>query len=74
MKNGELRALANEYNKVVEEGRVLYAKCEELAKRCNEIRQIIDREAPESYDPIALIFGGDMEVDLIGDDDKEIYQ
>lgn len=64
MKRAEIKALADEYNAIIERGRELYAECGRMATRCNEIRKTIDEVAPNSYDPIALLFGAELDVDL----------
>lgn len=71
MKVGEARALEREFNETVAKGRVLWEQASALAARCNEIRDQLD-QAGVDYDPIALLFGGDLQIDVAGPDDAEV--
>lgn len=71
MTNGEARALEREFNATVAKGRVLWEQASELANRCNAIRAELDAAGVE-YDQIALLFGGELELDLAGPDDKDV--
>jgi len=71
MTNGEARALAEEYNDTVEKGRVLWEQITELGNRCNAIRAELDAAGVE-YDQIALLFGGELDLDLAGPDEKDV--
>lgn len=73
MNNGEARALEREFNETVEKGRVLWQEATALASRCNEIKDALDA-AGVAYDPIALLFGGDLEIDVVGPDDSKVNQ
>lgn len=71
MTNGEARALEREYNQIVEKGRVLWAEAVAMAKRCNEIQEIFKaNDVP--YDEVALLFGAEMEIEVVGPDDKKV--
>jgi hypothetical protein len=69
--NGEARALAQEFNKTVEQGRVLWEQASALCKQCNDIRARLDA-AGVQYDEIALLFGGELDPELIGPDDRDV--
>ena len=71
MKVGEAKALAAEYNSLVASGRVLWDQATELANRCNAIRNALDAAGIE-YDQIALLFGGELDIDVVGDDDRDV--
>lgn len=71
MTNGEARALEREFNQTVEVGRELWEQVSALADRCNDIRARLDAAGVE-YDQIALLFGGELEIDVAGPDDAEI--
>ena len=71
MKAGEARKLEQEYNDIVVKGRELWKQIEPLGKRCNEILQKL-RKAGVEFDEIALMFGGELEIEVYGEDDKEI--
>jgi hypothetical protein len=71
MKAGEARKLEQEYNDIVVKGRELWEQIEPLGKRCNEILQKL-RKAEVEFDEIALIFGGELQIEVYGEDDKEI--
>ncbi len=71
MKNKEAKALADEFNSLVSSGRVLWEQATEMANRCNAIRNELD-EAGVGYDQIALLFGGELDVDLAGDDEADV--
>lgn len=71
MKVGEAKALAAEYNSLVASGRVLWEQATELANRCNAIRNALN-EAGVEYDEIALLFGGELDIDVVGDDDRDL--
>lgn len=71
MKVGEAKALAAEYNSLVASGRVLWDQAKELAKRCHAIRNALDAAGVE-YDQIALLFGGELDIDVVGDDDRDV--
>lgn len=71
MTNGEARALQHEFNETVAKGRVLWDEATRLADRCNAIREELDAAGVE-YDQIALLFGGELELDLVGADDKDV--
>lgn len=71
MTNGEARALEREFNETVAKGCVLWKEATKLADRCNAIREQLDAAGVE-YDQIALLFGGELELDLVGPDDKDV--
>ena len=71
MKAGEARKLEKEYNDIVVKGRELWEQIEPLGKRCNKILQQL-RKAEVEFDEIALIFGGELQIEVYGEDDKEI--
>lgn len=71
MTNGEARALEREFNETVARGRVLWEEATSLADRCNAIREKLDA-ADVEYDQIALLFGGELQLDLVGPDDKDV--
>lgn len=71
MKVKEAKNLEHEYNYLVVKGRELWEQIEPLGKRCNEILKQL-REAGVEFDEIALIFGGELQVEVYGEDDKEI--
>lgn len=65
MTHEELKALAKEHNEVLARGSAMYEEIEAMGKRIIEIRKIIDREAPGSYDTIGVqVFGAEMELYL----------
>ncbi len=72
MKNGQARALEKEYNETVDKGRKLWEEIQPMAARCNAILKEL-RDAKVPFDEIALIFGGELEVDTAGPDDKEVW-
>ena len=43
-----------------------------MADRCNAILKEL-RDAKVPFDEIALIFGGELEVETAGPDDKEVW-
>lgn len=71
MTNGEARALEREFNETVAKGRVLWEEATKLADRCNAIREELDAAGVE-YDQIALLFGAELDLDLVGPDDKDV--
>jgi len=71
MKNKEAKELANEYNETLVRGRELWAEMQPLAKRCSDIINTL-RDNKVRFDEIALIFGGELEIDFVGDDDEEV--
>ena len=71
MKNREARALAQEFNDIVSRGRVLWEQASEMADRCNAIRKDLDA-AGVAYDRIALLFGGELDIDVAGDDEADV--
>ena len=71
MKVGEARALAREFNEIVERGRVLWEQAKVLCDRCNDIREALDAEGVQ-YDEIALLFGGELDIEVVGPDDAEV--
>jgi hypothetical protein len=68
MKNHEIKALEKEYNETVEKGRELWEQIAPLADRCNEILKIL-RDNKVEFDEIALIFGGELDVEIAGKDE-----
>lgn len=72
MTNGEARALEREFNETVAKGRVLWEEATMLANRCDAIRKELDAAGVE-YDPIALLFGAELQLDLAGSDDKDVW-
>ena len=71
MTNGEARALAQQFNDIVARGRVLWEQATKLADEAHAIRGQLDAAGVE-YDQIALLFGGELEVDVAGPDDAEV--
>ena len=71
MTNGEARALEREFNETVAKGRVLWEEATRLADRCNAIRAELDAAGVE-YDQIALLFGAELDLDLVGPDDRDV--
>lgn len=68
MTNGEAKALAAEYNALLAKGQGMWTELKKMAERCNDIKLIMtSNNVP--FDEIALLFGSDMELDLVGDDD-----
>ena len=70
MKIKEARALETEYNEIVERGRELWEAIVPMSKRCNEILDTL-REEKVAFDEIALLFGGELEIDVAGNDDDK---
>jgi hypothetical protein len=70
MKNKEAKALEKEYNETIERGRELWAQIEPMADRCNAILEEL-RNAKVQFDEIALIFGGELQLDLAGGDEEK---
>ena len=70
MKNKEAKALEKEYNETVEKGRELWDQIVPLANRCNEILKILRDEKVE-FDEIALIFGGELDIETAGNDEDD---
>lgn len=68
MKNKEIKALEKEYNETVEKGRELWDQLMPMANRCNEIIKIL-RDNKIEFDEIALIFGGELEIETAGKDE-----
>ncbi len=68
MKNHEIKALEKEYNETVEKGRELWDQLIPMANRCNEIIKIL-RDNKIEFDEIALIFGGELEIESAGKDE-----
>jgi hypothetical protein len=68
MKNKEIKALEKEYNETVEKGRELWDQLIPMANRCNEIIKIL-RDNKIEFDEIALIFGGELEIETAGKDE-----
>lgn len=68
MKNKEIKALEKEYNETVEKGRELWDQLIPMANRCNEILKIL-RDNKIEFDEIALIFGGELEIETAGKDE-----
>jgi hypothetical protein len=66
MNKDYLQSLAAEHNALVEAGGIAWKKLEKDGERVLEIRAIINTEAPGSYDEIALLFGGGIELDFSG--------
>lgn len=60
MTKDEIAALKRRYNACAEEGSDMWVRLEVLAKEMNDIRRRLDAEAPGSYDPIELLFSGQM--------------
>lgn len=60
MTKDEIAALKRRYNECFEEGAPMWERLEALAKEMNDIRRRLDAEAPGSYDPIELLFSGQM--------------
>lgn len=50
--------MKREHNAMIEEGRKLYDRMEELTEKVNAIRDTIKRVAPDEHDEIILLFGG----------------
>lgn len=71
MKNREARELAQDFNDLVSRGRVLWEQASDLADRCNAIRAKLD-EAGVAYDQIALLFGGELDIEVVGDDEADV--
>lgn len=71
MKVRQARALEREFNEMVAQGRPLWEQAKAIAARCYEIRQTLERAGVE-YDEVALLFGGEMEIDVAGPDDAEV--
>jgi hypothetical protein len=71
MTNGEARALEREFNETVAKGRVLWEEATRLEGRCNAIRDELDAAGVE-YDKIALVFGAELQLELVGPDDKDV--
>ena len=71
MKVAEAKALAAEFNSLVASGRVLWEQATQIANRCNAIRDALDAAGVE-YDQIALLFGGELDIDVAGDDDRDV--
>ena len=46
------------HNEVIEEGRKLYDRMEELTEKVIAIRETIKRVAPDEHDEVILLFGG----------------
>ena len=72
MKNKEIKALEKEYNDTVEQGRELWGQMQPLAKRCNEILDTL-RNNKIGFDEIALIFGGELQVETAGKDEDNYH-
>lgn len=70
MKNKEAKALEKEYNETVEKGRELWDQIVPLANRCNEILKIL-RDEKVGFDEIALIFGGELDIETAGNDEDD---
>ena len=51
-------SLKREHNEMVEEGRKLYDRMEELAEKVNAIRDTIKKVAPDEHDEVMLLFAG----------------
>ena len=68
MKNKEIKALEKEYNDTVDQGRALWDQLQPLADRCNEILKIL-RDNNVEFDEIALLFGGELQVETAGNDE-----
>jgi hypothetical protein len=70
MKNFEIKALEKEHNETVEKGRQLWEQITPMANRCNEILKIL-RDNKVEFDEIALIFGGELDVETAGKDEDD---
>lgn len=46
------------HNEMIEEGRKLYDRMEELTEKVIAIRETIKRVAPDEHDEVILLFGG----------------
>lgn len=68
MKNKEIKALEKEYNDTVDQGSALWDQLQPLADRCNEILKIL-RDNNVEFDEIALLFGGELQVETAGNDE-----
>lgn len=60
MTNEEIIRLAREHDELMEEGEALFKQLEPIQKRVIEIRAVVEREDPENFDGIELLFGGRM--------------
>lgn len=56
--NSDVEAMKLEHNRMVEEGRKLYDRMEELAGKVNAIRDRIKAIAPDEHDEVMLLFAG----------------
>lgn len=56
--NSNVEAMKLEHNRMVEEGRKLYDRMEELTEKVIAIRETIKRVAPDEHDEVILLFGG----------------
>jgi len=70
MKVKEARELEREYNEIVERGRKLWEEIEPMAARCNAITEKL-RLHKVNFDEIALLFGGELQIDVVGKDEDE---
>lgn len=50
--------MKREHNAMIEEGRKLYDRMEELTEKVIAIRETIKRVAPDEHDEVILLFGG----------------
>ncbi len=70
MKIKEARELEREYNEAVQRGRKLYEEIEPIAARCNAILQKL-RLHKVNFDEITLLFGGELQIDVVGKDEDK---
>ena len=55
---------AAEYNEIADKGREMWDELKTMAARMKLLRDSIDDAAPNSYDEIALLFGGTLDIDI----------
>jgi hypothetical protein len=55
---------AAEYNELAAKGGDMWDELKTMGERMKLLRDSIDHAAPNSYDEIALMFGGTLDIDL----------
>ena len=70
MKIKDAKALEAEFNEIAAKGRDLWTQIEPMGERCKQILMQL-KEANVSFDEIALLFGSELQIEVVGDDEEQ---
>jgi hypothetical protein len=70
MKIKDAKALEAEFNEIAAKGRDLWAQIEPMGERCKQILMQL-KDANVAFDEIALLFGSELQIEVVGDDEEQ---